>query len=259
MNELTTDTQKPLSSAASTDLQTPTAAQAFASLIEMAKDPNFDADKLKTLADLQLSMLDRQKEQEFMRDKVAAVREMPRITKRGAILNKNNVVQSRYSRWEDIHKVITPILFKYNLVLTHIIDEGQGGGVTVQPVLTHTNGYMEKGGKMPITLDTTGSKNSTQGAGSAATYGQRYTTVKFLNIREDGVDNDAQDNLPAPEPTNAQAALLGAGRAAAKAGIKAYEDWFVSQSRPDKLYLVESGEHDAFKKLAKDDSFPGDL
>ena len=67
----------------------------FASLVELAKNPDVDADKMGALADLQLKVLKHKQQEEFNRDKIAALLEMPTISKAGAIKNKAGAVQSK--------------------------------------------------------------------------------------------------------------------------------------------------------------------
>lgn len=52
--------------------------------------------------------------------------------------------------------------------------------------------------------------------------------------------------------TEAQADLVDMAGKAASCGTEAYERWFKSQTRDDKLYLVNAGRHDEFKRDAAD-------
>lgn len=213
-------------------------ADMFQSLVALAKDPSVDAAKMTSLVDLQMKMMDYSKQEEFNRDKIAAIMKMPAINKRGMITNKNGGVQSRYSKFEDIHRVVMPILRAHNLVISFNVGS-QGGMVTVQPILSHTNGAVEKGEAMALPIDTTGSKNGTQGAGSAASYGKRHSLKAMLNIIEDGEDTDGR---PMTE-------LEQEGSNAASCGMDAYKRWYDGLAREEKL-IIFRGRHEQFRAEA---------
>lgn len=206
----------------------------LAMVIEAARDPDVDATKMQAMANLAIQLQDRERETEFNRAKAAAIMEMPSIRRDGVVINhKTNQVQSRYSKWENLQPIIMPILHRHGLVLTHKIGNS-GQLVTVQPVLQHVNGFVEVGGEMALPIDTTGSKNGTQGAGSAATYGQRHSTIKLLNIvthepgmRDDdgaGASGQQLNGYDALAPDKRQ--LVDEGRTKSKDGTQAYADWF---------------------------------
>ena len=229
-------------------------AQMFAGLVELAKSPDVDAGKMGALADLQLKMINHKQQEEFNRDKIAALLEMPAISKGGAIKNKAGAVQSRYAYFEDIHRAVVPILRRHNLAISFNLGNS-GQMVTVRPILSHTNGYVERGSEMSLPIDTTGSKNGTQGAGSAASYGKRHTMKAMLNIIEDGEDNDGQGaGVKYIEKADWQEELIDDGRKAALGGIDSYEAFFKSQSAMRRGFLVDSGEHEKLKVAAQNHS-----
>lgn len=218
----------------------------FELVVGAATNPDVDPGKMTALVDLQIRMMDYQKSEEFAKAKVAALMEMPTITKRGAIKNGRGEVQSRYSKFEDIQAVVSPILFRHGLVIN--FEVGQAGNqVTVRPVLTHRNGYVEKGEAMPLAVDTTGSKNATQGAGSAASYGKRHAMVAALNLRIDGDDDDGRGaGRIAPRPAH-ETNLINAAQESASKGAAAYTAWFQSLTTAEKGWLAFSGEHERLK------------
>lgn len=226
----------------STAVAIPQSSNVLAMVLEAARDPNIDAAKVETMANLAMRMQDREREEQFNRDKIAALMDMPMIAKNGSILNKQGGVQSRYSKWEDIHRLIKPILERYNLAISFNVDHS-GQMVTVQPILSHRNGFVEKGGNMVLPIDTTGSKNGTQGAGSAASYGKRHTAKAMLNIVEGGVDDDGQAagggstdpyEMLAPE----ERALVDDARMAAGEGMSSYEDWYKALTPQQRGFLA---------------------
>ena len=219
-------------------------AEMLTSLLAAMENPNIDADKVKVLADVATGLQDRELQAQFNRDKVAAIIEMPAITKRGEIIipGKNgnpDRSQGRYTKYEDLQRVVDPILAKFNMVITHNIGHNEHA-VTVQPILSHTNGEVEKGEFMSLPLDTSGSKNNTQGAGSASQYGKRYTTCAMLNIRQDGVDDDGRATASAGGYSSLQPEkkkVVDAGRQAALEGSEKYEAWFKALDVPVRGWL----------------------
>ncbi len=233
-NEITSTTGTQVAASAAPAMSP---AEMFASLVDLAKDPAVDPQKMTALVDLQMKMMDYSKQEEFNKSKIAALMEMPAIGRRGEIKNKNGGVQSRYSRFEDIHRVVKPILHKHNLAISFNVGHS-GQMVTVQPILSHTNGFVEKGEAMALPLDTTGSKNGTQGAGSASSYGKRFTMKAMLNIVDEGEDNDGGSNDP----------LFLDGQRAASCGSAAYERWFRQDlDTKGRALLVAKDWHEQFK------------
>lgn len=217
-------------------------AQLLADVVAASKDPAVDADKITALANLAMGMQDREAERRFQMAKHNAIIEMPRITKNGAIRNREGQVQSRYSKFEDIMAIVAPILARHHLVLTFNVDH-EGAMVTVQPLLSYSDGdlaHVEKGGQMVLAVDTTGSKNATQGAGSAASYGKRHAAKAMLNIIEEGEDNDgagAKGGAYESLPRDMQA-LVDESRSAALGGTTAYAEWYAAQDKEQKGFLA---------------------
>lgn len=235
-------------------------ANVLAMVLQAARDPEIDAAKVETMANLAIKLQDRERETEFNRDKIAALMEMPSIAKNGAILNKQGGIQSRYSKWEDIHRIVKPILERHNLAISFNVGS-TGQMVTVQPILSHRNGFVEKGDHMPLPIDTTGSKNGTQGAGSAASYGKRHTGKAMLNIVEHGVDDDGQaagggSGEPYAMLTQDERNLVDHGRLIAADGMDAYAEWFKGIPADQRGFLAynKAGDgmswHDQNKDLA---------
>lgn len=215
----------------------------LAMVLQAANDPTVDAVKMNTLADLAIKLQDRERETEFRKAKVAMLMECAelRITKRGAITNKAGQVQSRYSKFEDIHRVVVPIMARHNLAVSFDIGHTTAGGLTVRYVLSHVNGYEERGDAMPLAIDTTGSKNATQGAGSAASYGKRHVLKALCNLIEEAEDDDGQlgkggggyDALPQEHKD-----LIDEGRAESLRGSESYAAWFKALDQGKRGFLA---------------------
>lgn len=243
------------------------ALQLLQDIVAASRDPAVDAGKTTALANLAMQMQDREAERRFRMAKHQALQKMPRITKNGSIINhKTGAVQSRYSKFEDIHRVVTPILAQHNLIISFNVGH-EGAMVTVQPVLAYSDGdlaFEEKGGEMVLAVDTTGSKNATQGAGSAASYGKRHSMKAMLNLIEEAEDDDGQqgavggyDALPQDRRD-----LIDQSRERAKDGTEAYAAYFSELDQADRGFLAfnmnESGVawHEQNKRAAR--AFDGD-
>jgi hypothetical protein len=193
-------------------------AEMLAMIRDLATNPEVDAGKMTALTDLAIKLQDREREAEYRRDKVEAL----------------------------LHKAVTPILAAFNMVISFRIGQ-LGNRVSVTPVLTHRNGYEEVGEAMPLDIDTTGSKNATQGAGSASQYGKRYALVGMLNIRIEGIDDDGvgAGGGESEEMTEQQQTLVAEAEIAAGSGD--YDEWFSGRSAPERGWLVKSGRHASFR------------
>lgn len=242
-NVETTDApQQAVSTEVVTSPQHDQSVQLLRDIVQASRDPAVDAAKTTALANLAMQMQDREAERRFRMAKHKALLQMPKITKNGAITNKQGLVQSRYSKFEDIHKVVTPILAEHNLIISFNVGH-EGQMVTVQPILSYSDGdyaFEEKGGEMVLAVDTTGSKNATQGAGSAASYGKRHSMKAMLNIVEDNEDDDGQQGagvggyeaLPQDRKD-----LIDKSRQEALRGTESYAAWFKALTPEERGFL----------------------
>ena len=238
---------------ATTDAKDNTLAAMFQSVVELATNPDVDPAKMQAIVDLQMNMMDRASREEFQKAKFAALMEMPSILKDGKITGKGGQVMSRYSHFESLDKVVRPILQKHNLVLTFDCSEGEGGRVLVTPILAHTNGHVERGGSMPLAIDTTGAKNATQGAGSALSYGKRHTMKAMLNIIEDNEDDDGTNKGRAGAAQGIESVMQGTLDLAQKEATKgsdAYAAFFGQLTNLQKGWLMDNGHHANLKQAA---------
>lgn len=186
----------------------------------LAKDKDVDAGKLRELVDLQERILDRNAKTAFNEAFQRMQAEIPEIDEKGAIKNKDGGVQSRYSRFEDIQKVLKPILTKHGFALSFRSEWPQPNIVKVVGILTHQDGHARESEFMSA-ADTSGSKNAIQGLGSAVAYGRRYTTIDLLNITTRGKDDDGQ-STGKPEPPEGYDTWAAALEDEAKNGNEAY-------------------------------------
>lgn len=173
-------------------------------------DPDVDADKVERVMRMAREFKQDEARAAYARALIAMKPKLPVIDRRGRIVitDKNNreiILQSTpYALYDDIDAAITPILAQFGFVLTHRTGSMPDGKVTVTGVLTHELGHAEES-MIALPLDTSGSKNNVQAAGSSISYGQRYTAKTLLNLRFKGEDDDGEGNggyhsAPAKQP-----------------------------------------------------------
>ena len=116
--------------------------------------------------------------------------ELPAIPKQGEIdIGKGK--PQRYMRWEDINKMIKPVLTAHGFALNFHFVEETDSHITMTAILKHRNGYIDyTTRKLP--LDKSGSKNIVQAYGSTQSYAQRYLAIALLNLVAEGEDTDAE-------------------------------------------------------------------
>lgn len=168
-------------------------------ILELARDKDFNVEKLRALTDLQNSVEDRQAERAFNIAFVAMQRELPVIKRDGSLeyekekgRPETKYLVSKYARYEDIAKAIQPVLAKHGFSVSFDVQPRavDGGGLMVSCILRHNAGHVHHGPALPVPLDTSGGKNNIQAYGSALSYGKRYGLFAVLNVITEGDDDD---------------------------------------------------------------------
>jgi hypothetical protein len=173
----------------------------YLALIErIVLNPAVDPAKMQAILDVKERMMNKEAEQAFNRDYLAAKLKMPRVRKDGAVEyleDKNNksgpkVTAFKYAKYEDIDKAVRPIEEEYGFsrMFTTGPRPGDGGGIVVYCTLLHKSGHSIKA-EIPVALDVSGGKNNIQAMGSSFSYGKRYTTEMIWDIVKEGADDDA--------------------------------------------------------------------
>ncbi len=145
----------------------------------VALDPNVDVEKMERLMALQERILDRNAKAAFD-DALAKMQPMlPVIQERGAVTNRDGVVQSTYATWKDVNAAIKPVLKKHRFSLRFRTGV-EGTMLLVTGILSHAGHSEETTLAMPA--DTSGNKNAVQAVMSTTSYGKRGTTMLLLNL-----------------------------------------------------------------------------
>lgn len=160
-------------------------------ILDLAKDPSMDVEKLKALVDMQKDLLDRQAEKAFAVAFVAMKPHLRRIENK----HKNSQTNSLYAKLEDINGEINPILEQFGFAsLTPVIAQTEKT-VTVVSKLLHKDGHCDEA-PLTMPLDLAGIKgtvNKTEphAIASSIKYCRRIAVCAHLNISTgDGADKD---------------------------------------------------------------------
>lgn len=230
-------------------------ASIWASFQEMAKDPTMDAAKMQTMYELQKTMIEDQRQEEFNQAKFSAMAEMPTITKNKIVNNKSGATMYRYSDFKHLYLTVKPILAANGLILDFDVDETSLETklpfLRVAPILRHQNGYVWHGSYMPVPITTPNSSVTlTQAAKGAVETGKRTVTISCLGITEEEDHSiTGQHDVAPPSPDNAK--ILEQGQLESIKGIKAYTRWLNGLTNVQKGWLVSSDNHDKLMSAAK--------
>lgn len=159
-------------------------------LVTAASNPATDVDKMERLWMIHKEAIAARAEQEFALAKNALALEIPAIPKSHKIefKDKNGTIQSTpYANREDIERIIGPIYRRHGFS-TEYSTEYVDNKIQTILIVRHNSGHKEIYKSAPMPLDTTGSKNNNQAAGSTSEYGMRYCLKGAFNII--GIDTD---------------------------------------------------------------------
>jgi hypothetical protein len=166
----------------------PQEASAVLALVErVAMNPDADMDKLERLLDMQERVLVRNAMVAFNAAMADMQSDIPTIEKNGEI-SVNQTVRSKYARFEDIMRVVKPVMQAHGFAITFRTNT-ENNMVKVTGVLMHKDGHREET-DMVLPVDSSGSKNTVQAIGSSTAYGKRYVLCALLNIATGDEDDD---------------------------------------------------------------------
>jgi hypothetical protein len=167
----------------------------------LAATPNFDADKLEKLINLQLRMVAHQAKEAFDAAYTDMQSEMPEIQENGRLLVKG-VLRSTYAKLEDIQATVRPVLQKHGFAVRHRTEwpADKPGVIRIVGVLSHRQGHSEESA-FEAKADASDYRTDIQSMGSTVSYGRRYTLLDLLNITTRGLDKDGAAKPPDPPKT----------------------------------------------------------
>lgn len=191
---------------------TPVPQNMLAVLAQATTNPAVDVAKMQALLDMQATLEKEQARRSFTEAFVKMQAELPEIRADGRIEirekdnkgNRTGVVQQStpYATFQNIWRVLRPILSKYGFALSYPTEPGSDGRILVHGILDHVDGH-QRMTTFPLPAETSGSKNNVQGWGSSLSYGKRYATISLLNIISNAKmdeDRDGNDEQAPIEP-----------------------------------------------------------
>lgn len=180
----------------------PTPGDMLQIIARAASDPSVDVAKMSALVDLQERLMKLSAEQRFNADLVGLQGRIPQIGKDGRIEVKGEL-RSKYSRLETIDAVLRPLMQEYGFALTFDSPTLTAGAMQFQATLRHRDGH-SKPYAMTLPVDSSGSKNGTQGGGSTTSYARRYLICAIFNVITRDEDNDGNGDPVSKDPITDQ-------------------------------------------------------
>lgn len=188
------------------------------------QSPDVPAEKLEMLWRMRKELLAEEHREAYDQAFAAMAAEMPQVRRDGMIeLTKDGkkIGLIKFARWEDMDKVIRPIMGKYGFALTYTTVERDKGLLIRGELMREGHSRVAE---IPLPSDVGPGRNSLQAVGSAISYGKRYVAEMLLNIVRCGDDDDG--NAAFERPISAELAKQLEGLiAASKTDLKKFLQW----------------------------------
>lgn len=171
------------------------------------------------------------------------------------IAKTSKAVYGNYANFDDIIKIVRPLLNEHNFVLIQKTQTQQGDQFTSIGIVTeliHVSGEKVTSNPFIVPLQSEKGKSLAQTAGSILTYAKRYSLCALLGIAT-GDDTDGNYGMNQQQQSNnyqnAQLTpqLEQNARNCAAQGFQVYESFFNQLSKPEKAALIYSGLHNELK------------
>lgn len=192
----------------------------LAAIVHAANDPKCDPGKMHALIDVRERLMAHEARVAFMTAYIEMQEDLPTINAKGKIEVRKRgadgertgaVLQSTpYATFNEIHRVVKPILRKHKFGLMMLPDVAPAGGVLMRGQLIYVSdtqyGKMVHAEQCVIAapLETSGSKNNVQGVGSSLSYTKRYCAIALLNLVSHAEADKDDDGVAAPGPKGAK-------------------------------------------------------
>lgn len=174
-------------------VQETTAQTIVGQLIQLARDPSVNVEKIGKLIEAQKEVMAIQAKLEFERAFATMQGKIPIINRDGYVtesITKSGATfgGTRFATLANINRICRPIWTEHGFSLrfeNSIVD----GKLKAKGILSHTAGHcaIDEFETLP---DVGAGKNAIQSWGSARRYAQRYLTISLLNIAEENMDDD---------------------------------------------------------------------
>lgn len=158
----------------------------MATMLELARDKNFDATKFEALANLQLKMEDRAADR-ALADAIQAIQsEIPPVRKDGKIPKKGGEFIP-FATFENVMSVLQPYLTQHGIAITFSSDFQATKFIVTA---TARKGEASITAAVPLPIDEGPGRNTTQSHVSSLSYGRRNAIESLFNIIRVGSDDD---------------------------------------------------------------------
>lgn len=158
---------------------------------QAVSDPNVDVAKLEALLRMQREIVADQAKVTFNRQLHAAQAVIRPIAKNGTVTLGDKKGSYAFTTWEDMDKVLRPIMEQHGFTLTYTMETKDGGGAVITGTLLHVDGH-SKSASIPLALDSGPGRNNLQAMGSTMSYGRRYVAEMLFNLVRKGEDDDGK-------------------------------------------------------------------
>jgi hypothetical protein len=184
----------------------PTPTSLLAIIARIAADPAVNTDKMRAVIEIQR---DTESKQQFHDALIELDAELPRINKDGKIELRGGSKAIRFASFENLNKIIKPILRTHDFRLNFQPDvHPSGQGMVVHCHLT--KGLYRESCVVPVsTAPASPAMNAQQSVGAAISYAKRYGAIALLNIETEAPDDrDTDATAPTKQITGPQAKRL---------------------------------------------------
>ncbi|MFT8953796.1 MAG: ERF family protein [Gluconobacter sp.] len=169
----------------------PQAATMMQVIASAAANPNCDIEKMQALLNMQSQLIEREARAEFSAAMATACGAIPQVERNG-IVSLGQKGGYKFTKWEDMDKVIRPILAENNLRLSFNTRPSESSSAKVViDTISHSNGQSQSA-EIELPLDAGQGRNPLQGFGSTISYGKRYCAEMLLNILRCDEDTDGR-------------------------------------------------------------------
>ncbi len=157
-------------------------------IAQLAANPNVDTAKMQSLIEIHRQT---EAKQQFHDAMILMDEQLPKINRDGKIAVRGGVL--RFASFENINKVIKPILRSHGFRMTYEPDvPASGQGIIVHCHLTR--GLYRESCIVPVpTSSASPAMNAQQAVGAAIAYAKRYGTIALLNLETEAPDDRDTD------------------------------------------------------------------
>lgn len=163
----------------------------LATLTALGRRKEVDAAQLQAMLDVYDRIVARQAQADFAIAFAELQAELPVISERGEIHDKNGKRVAKYAYFEDIMDQVTPRAAKHGFVIS-FHPRREGDEQIVKAEITHVGG-VSKSAEVSFPFDAGPMRNAVQARGSSISYAKRYAITALLNITSRGEDDDGSE------------------------------------------------------------------